>query len=409
MTRSLYVLTLTALASFAGAGRLFADENDSTKNTQRAAPSARPQARFESWLPDTSWFKPQPTTPKAEEGVPAPASDVSSVVSTVVMNLPRRSSARKVAARVNGKPILRDDVVRAVAPELTRLTKVPASRDLEARVQVLFDQMRDQCIDRELLYQEAVGLLKKNNPEGLKKLKQIQKQEFENRLRQIKADNHLTEKQFLDGLQQSGMTLDQMKQMEEHRFIADEYLRSRIWPVIQSKTTYPYVLEYYDHHPGEFQRPDSVDWEDIFVAVGTKRNPTWEGARRWAESAARRLRNGESVSRLLDLDDGDSKARGGEGYGHEKSQINPPPLAEQLFQMKAGPDWRVVKISTGFHIVRVSRRVYAGQAPLNNETREAIVTKLQRSIAERESKRIVQELRAKAVIELVQDTASTTR
>jgi hypothetical protein len=300
-------------------------------------------------------------------------------------------------ARVNGEPIFLDDVMTTIFPGRTNVSARP---DVSRQFDALMAKATDQLIDRELLYQDALKKLNGMHPGALKKLKQMQKDEFRQRLRELQARDHTTEEQFMANLRRYGMTLQQLEQIEERKFVADQYLRSRVWPFIQRETAYPELFAYYENHPSEFQRPDSVDWEDIFIAIGSKRNPSRDDGLRSAKKLAARLRRGEQMESLLRLDDGDSKSRGGEGMGHLKGQIDPPELEEHLFKMRAG-QIRVVKIATGYHVIRLVHRIEAGQRQFNNETREMIAAKLRQMIGERERSRIIRELRSQAEIEIV--------
>jgi parvulin-like peptidyl-prolyl isomerase len=208
----------------------------------------------------------------------------------------------------------------------------------------------------------------------------------------------MTDEQFMETLRKSGITLKHMEETEERKFFADEYLRSRVIPLIQ-RITREMLETYYRTHPEEFQQQDSVNWQDIFIAYPTKRNPTREHAYRFAIAIAARLRRGDDLAQLIDFDDGDSKARKGEGYGHLQSEISPPELARVLFDIREGEVGPIVEIPTGFHIVRVTKRQFAGPVPFDEKTQKAINQKLRNEIAERESKRVLQELRSRAVVE----------
>jgi parvulin-like peptidyl-prolyl isomerase len=305
----------------------------------------------------------------------------------------------KVAAWVNGKPIFHEDVMQAILPELARLRGM-SQRQAEQRAQEVYDLVLDQFIDRELLYQDAMHKLQVN-PKALKKLKEIQKEEFQKRLTEIRIKNKMTDEQFMDSLRRAGLTLQHMQRTEERKFFADEYLRSLIFPLIQRGASYATLKEYYDNHASEFQRLDSVDWQDIFIASGTKRNPTREHAYRFAVEIANRLRQGADIARLIEFDDGDSKSRNGEGSGHHADEIAPPQLARFLFGMCEGEVGPIVEIETGFHVIRVTRREFAGPIPFDEKTQKIISHKLRNEVAERESKRIVHELRSplRSVIE----------
>jgi parvulin-like peptidyl-prolyl isomerase len=349
---------------------------------------------------------PAETTPK-EPALTVAAPTVAAFTELIAKSCYLSANARgpmehkpKVMVRVNGEPIPNDQLLSAVLPKLVRLHREP---EAAKQIQELLDKTRDQFIDREVLYQEAVRLLQADNPRGLKQLETLQQADFDKRMREHKEKNSMSDEQFLENLRRSGVSMDDLRRNARREFIADEYLRSRVWPIIQRETTYPELFAYYEQHAAEFHRQDSVDWEDIFIAIGSKRNPAWEDAQRSAKSVTSRLRHGEPLAQLLDQDDGDSKSRGGDGLGHERSQIDPPQLEQRLFKMKAG-QVALVKIATGYHVIRLTRRVHAGQIPFNNETREVITARLRREIAERESKRVVRELRAKAVIETGPDT-----
>jgi len=342
----------------------------------------------------------QPPPSMAPPGAAPPV--IQPVASKVVAPEPSLSGRPayqvKVAAWVNSKPIFHDEIFQAILPELARLQQLPP-HEAEERGNKIYDLVLDQFIDRELLYQDAIGKLEKGNPKGLKKLKDIQKEEFQKRIREIQIKNHMTEEQFLDNLRRSGMTLQQMQHTEERKFFADEYLRSRIFPLIERGTSYGTLKDYYDNHASEFQALDSVDWQDIFIAYPTRRNPTREHAYRFAVEIAARVRNGEDLARLIEFDDGDSKSRGGQGQGHQPAEISPPQLARFLFGMREGEVGPIVEIETGFHIIRVSRREFAGPIPFDEKTQKLISRTLRNKIAELESKRVVHELRSRAVIQ----------
>jgi hypothetical protein len=158
----------------------------------------------------------------------------------------------KLAARVNGQPILRDDILAAIRPVAAEFQGTP---EAVKRTKELFDTVREQFIDRELLYQDAVAKLERYDPSFLKKLKKIQQAEFEKHLRDLKTEIRMTHEQFLDKLRKSGMTLEHLQRFEERKFFGDEYMRSRIYPIIQRETVEPRLAEYYERHANDFRRP----------------------------------------------------------------------------------------------------------------------------------------------------------
>ena len=70
-----------------------------------------------------------------------------------------------------------------------------------------------------------------------------------------------------------------------------------------------------------------------------------------------------------------------------------------LFQMRDGDVGPVIELGTGFHVFRLVKRDYAGTVPFNEKTQAEIRRKVQMMVMERESKRVVIELKRKATIE----------
>jgi parvulin-like peptidyl-prolyl isomerase len=304
-----------------------------------------------------------------------------------------------VRALVNGIPIFDDDVVNAIRLDLMKLQKSglrePALSDERAK---LFNEALNKLIDEQVVYQDAHDKLKKNNPRALEKLKEFYQREFDKKIRNILEQTKMTEEQLNAQLKQQNMTMETWHAKEERQFIAQEYMRSRVMGGIQSLITNTAVYEYYTQHQSEFVQEDKVKWQDIFIAGPPKNgNP-----RQVAEELMARWRSGEDFNRLLAFDDGDASTRKGEGVGQLRRDIRPVEVADQLFTLKEGDIGQPVEMATGVHIFRVVKRDYAGQIPFNDEVQKTIRRKLQNELGRREEKRIMQELRARVIVEIFQ-------
>ncbi|MBM4071559.1 MAG: hypothetical protein FJ271_21885 [Planctomycetes bacterium] len=302
----------------------------------------------------------------------------------------------KVRAWVNGKPIFDEEIYFAVLPALFKLQELPEAERAKKHAEV-YNAVLDQFIDRELLYQDAITKLMAVKSKALKEIKKIAKAEFEKEVRKTRERNKLTEEVFQKMLRAQGMTMESWERMEEKKFIANEYVASRVMPLIKPGIGHVALEEYYKTHRNQFQRVDSVKWQDIFIAVGPK-HPTLADAHRRAEYLANRLRQGEPIANLLPENDGPNPD--GEGLGQRRGEIRPVELERYLFEMHDNEVGPVVDISTGCHVIRVVRREYAGQIPFNEETQRIIANKLRGEIFERELKRILHDLRSRAVIEI---------
>lgn len=302
----------------------------------------------------------------------------------------------KVRAWVNGKPIFDEDIYFAILPALFKLQELPEAERARKHAEV-YNAILEQFIERELLYQDAISKLMAANPKALKKIKAIAKEEFQKEVRKTRERNKLTEEVFQKMLRAQGMTMESWERMEEKKFIANEYVASRIMGIVKSGVNHAELHDYYKTHLNQFQRVDSVKWQDIFIAVGPK-HPSVADAHRHGEYLAARLRQGEPIANLLAENDGPNPD--GEGLGQRRGEIRPVELERYLFEMHDGEVGPVVDISTGCHVIRVVRREYGGQIPFNEETQRLIANKLRGEIFEREVKRILHDLKSRAVIEI---------
>jgi parvulin-like peptidyl-prolyl isomerase len=300
----------------------------------------------------------------------------------------------KVRAWVNGRPIFDDELMHAVGPFLAEASKLQEPQRSE-KVAEMFSTALEHMIDQEVMYQDAVKKLEKFNPKALGKLKEMVNNDFEKRLKKMR-DAGITE----DAIREFGHIAHRMMERDT---IATEYARNRIRGFIEQQVTLEVVQEYYEQHKNEFVTFDKVHWQDVFIAVGP-RHPTMADARRFAEGLIAQYRTDEDFAKLRLHDDGDSKLRGGEGFGHLRGEIRPPELEAALFELQEGQVGPVVELPTGVHVFRVLKREYAGILPMNDQTQKQIRRKLESQIAEREYKQLVRELRSRAVYLVVRES-----
>lgn len=309
--------------------------------------------------------------------------------------IPTKNVRVNVRAWINGKPIFDEEVMQAIAPNLLREVSSMPEPQRSERLAEVYNQTLENLIDQEVAYQDAVGKLQKGNKKALEKLRKLADDQFQEQMKKIRDSNRATEEQIRD-------VEHTLRRQMERNFISTEYIRSRIFPIMNSAIGPKEIEEYYKTHLNEFQRLDTLKWQDVFIAVGPK-YPTVADARRFAEQLIGQVRTEADFSKLLAYDDGDSKFRNGEGLGTRKGEIKPPEVEEILFRLKDGQIGPVIEISTGVHIVRVVSREYAGQIPLDVKTQNLIRNKLRNQVAEREHKQILRVLKGRSTIEIVKD------
>jgi parvulin-like peptidyl-prolyl isomerase len=307
----------------------------------------------------------------------------------------RDARGARIRATVNGDPILDEEVLAAAFQSMGGVRS-------EAERADIMNQKLNEIIDRELLMQDAVTKLnKRGGAKFLQELEKIAEREFDKQWlhRLMRANKISDERQFIRMLRDQGLPIELVRRQWVRNFISMEYARTRIEPSI-TRIGHEQIAEYYDSHPDDFKVQDSVVWQDLFIA--NARHPTPQAARQFAEVLLGRIRKGEDFARLAkEFDNGDSSSReNAEGIGTKRGQITPPEAEPVVFGLKQGEVGPLVEIETGYHIVRVVKRVYTGKRPFDDQTQKAIKEKLQNEVFQQEMRKLVNDLKRQAIIEV---------
>jgi parvulin-like peptidyl-prolyl isomerase len=160
------------------------------------------------------------------------------------------------------------------------------------------------------------------------------------------------------------------------------------------------VQDYYNAHPEEFKTEDAVTWLDVFIPVGGK-HATLAEVRRFGEELLARCKQPGDFRQLLAFNEGPSKLTQGEGLGRKRGEIQPREVEDVLFRLKPGQIGPVIELPTGVHLVQVLQRDNAGMLPFTDQVQKKIRKKLEALHTEQEVRRLVQDLRSRAVVEIV--------
>jgi peptidyl-prolyl cis-trans isomerase SurA len=314
--------------------------------------------------------------------------------------VPASSNSGAVAVRtratVNGIPIMEDELREALAPYVGELLQVPESQRAAA-LQKLNERELNRLIERELVLEEAMAKIKSlNRPSVMEDLKKEAAKEADKRVREVKAALKMqSDDEFKAVLASQGMSVTGLRRQAERSFMMMEYVRNLIYPTVQ-RISLQQMRDYYEQHPDEFKTEDSVQWQDLFIDASKHAGPV--AVRAHAEHVLARARAGEDFAQLAQqFDDGDSKLRGGAGLGSKHGEILPAQADELVWSLKA-EESGILDLGFGFHIVRIVKREYAGQRPFDVPCQTEIRKRLQGVIADREYKKIVDDLKRKAII-----------
>jgi len=201
---------------------------------------------------------------------------------------------------------------------------------------------------------------------------------------------------------QSGVSYELMRRQTERNFVSMQYLQQRVMPAMD-RIGHRDLREYYDGHPELFKIQDSVNWRHIFIAKVKYKTP--EEARKQAEEVVQQIKAGEDfVTLSRKYCHGDSALRDGDGLGHTPGEIRPVEAEPILLSMKEGEVADVLELPTGYHIIQLTKRQYAGMKPFNEVAQKEIRDKLRNEVATLEIKRLLAEMKRNAVIEIMPDS-----
>jgi len=377
---------LSALAVFGGA-LSFGDAGCMSSEKIAVRDAAKPQAK--AVLADAPNLLP-PVDVQSTTTTRSQAPDV------VAASSSSGAIAVRMRATVNGIPIMEDELREALAPYLGELIQVPESQRAAA-LQKLNERELNRLIERELVLEEAMAKIKGlNRPTVMEELKKEAAKDADKRVREVKTALKMqSDDEFKVVLASQGMSVAGLRRQSERSFMMMEYVRNLIYPTIQ-RISLQQMRDYYNQHPDEFKTEDSVQWQDLFIDASKHAAPA--AARAHAEHVLARVKAGEDFAKLAqEFDDGDSKLRGGAGLGSKHGEILPAQAEELVWSLKA-EESSILDLGFGFHIVRIVKREYTGLRPFDVPCQMEIRKKLQGVIAEREYRRIVDDLKRKATI-----------
>lgn len=305
----------------------------------------------------------------------------------------------RIVATVNTTAILEEEVNAVGHQAMFAAQRLPEPQRT-VKLNEAWKEALDTLIERELILQDAEEKLNARGNYYLDRIKETAVKEFDKNIeRSIQANPNIkTREEFVKMLEQQGTSIGALQRQFERQFIATEYLKSRVFPQID-RIHHPEIRAYYEKNQKEFMVPDKVVWQDLFINASA--HPTRGTARQFAAVLVQRIRQGENFKKLADqYDNGFAKFQPNAlGVGTKRGEIQPLEVESALFKLRAGETSDPIEVTSGFHIVRVVEREYAGLRPFNEEVQREIRAHLRSRIADREQKRVIEELRSRAVIE----------
>ncbi|MFT3879628.1 MAG: peptidyl-prolyl cis-trans isomerase [Gemmatales bacterium] len=268
-------------------------------------------------------------------------------------NTPRGVVKSRVVARINGSPILEEEVIASATMMFNEAKKRIAEQywgQLERELQA---KALDDLIVEEAIIQDAAI---KIPPQSIKKIQEVANKEFDKLLRKDKEVVKLkTDDELKEYFKTQGKSIDLMRRQFIRSFLATQWIRELCRDLSDQETTRERLLEYYRANPQEFLKKERVVWQYIYIDVDRYENA--QSARKVAETVWQLLRNSKTENEfnaiVTKYADGVSKARSGSGEGNLRGEIKPTELERFVFEQQGGGQGPVVETSRGYHVFRV--------------------------------------------------------
>jgi parvulin-like peptidyl-prolyl isomerase len=317
----------------------------------------------------------------------------------------------KVAAIVGANNVITvQEVIESVWQQYDALSKLEG-REREAKQKELYTAALRRTIERELILDEMYGKLKKANKSGvIDEIKTLAAQMTDKQLRDMKKKiGAKTDDELKMWLEAQGLTLPVLRRQFERQIMAQQYINSMMKETGR-RVGMAEVRDYYEKHPDEFRLPDRVKWQHIFVSFGAPPNPQAAQAR--MEAIRQRVAAGEDFAGLsMQFDEGFAKRQRGFGTGERRSGsgenkedwIQPLDVEPTVWALKAGEVSPVIQTPTGYHLVKVVQREYAGVRPFDPKLQSEIRDKMNKELSDLNEAKMVEELWRKGVVRVVEE------
>jgi len=314
----------------------------------------------------------------------------------------------QILVKVNGEILTKSDLEsrqiqalrdeeRAIDPDRLR-----NDAELQKMLREVTPGILAAAIDEMLLVQRAKEL-------GLR----VTDDMFKKTVEEIKKSNKIeTDEQFAAALRGEGMTLEQFRRMFERSVLRSQVVRQEVSSKIA--LTEQEAKEYYAAHPAEFTEPPTVTLREILILVPTVQREAGqsfsaaddEKAAAAARSVRDRVAKGEPFEKLVEeLSEAGSKANGGLIGPVLRNELSPA-LQKALGALKPGDISEPVRTPRGYQVVKLESASAPAPAPYE-DVRDLIADKVVEQKSLVEQRRLLDRLRAQAIIEWKNDELKT--
>lgn len=266
------------------------------------------------------------------------------------------SDDTKFVATVNGVGILRSDY-ELVLQQTQQQYAMQGQQITEAQLPQLQQNVLDQMVAEELLYQQGINSGFEASTESIDLQIQQIKGQFE------------TEEQYASALQQNQTTEEELRSDIERNLVVQQTVQTvtaDLQPVTDEE-----VQTFYDENPQFFANDEQIAARHILISTeGLESDEAIAEARSRAEDIRQELLDGADFAEVAEQkSEGPSGPRGGDLGTFGRGRMVPA-FEEVAFSLAEGDISQVVETQFGFHIIQVTDKIEAGTVPVEEVTQD---------------------------------------
>lgn len=296
-----------------------------------------------------------------------------------------KDTKKDKVATVNGTAISQAELDSEMGKYEQRIAMTGKQLEADQRAEMK-KKVLEGLIDRELLIQQSHKLgIKVSDAEINDQIANLKKrfpneQEFNNTLAKMKMSEADLKAQF-------GQDMTMKKLIEQEVAskvnVSDEDTKA-----------------FYDSHPDLFKTQEMVRASHILIKVDPKASEADKAkAKEKMVQIQKRIKNGEDFAKVAkEVSECPSSAKGGDLDFFQRGQMVGP-FEQAAFALKPGQVSDIVETQFGYHLIKVTDRKEAGTMAYN-DIKDRIAQHLKQEKVDKQLSQYVEQLRAKAKIEI---------
>jgi peptidyl-prolyl cis-trans isomerase SurA len=270
------------------------------------------------------------------------------------------SIVEEIVARVNNQIITLSDYQKAQAglkQEAAQDCPNCSPMQLQGEVEKKQKDLLRDMIDQQLLIERAKDMDVSVETDLVKRLDDVRKQ-----------NNLGTLEELEKAVESQGIVWEDYKTQLRNQLLTQEVIRREVGGRMNIGNDE--IKKYYDAHKQDFNRPEEVDLQELFLSTDGKSPEEVAAVHTRADDLHNRLVKGEDFDTLVKrYSEGSTAQQDGDLGEFERGQLSKQ-LEDAVFTLDKNQFTDVIQTKTGFEILKVRDHYQAGLQPMNKVENE---------------------------------------